>query len=75
MLEKSLENYHELTIRLLNNPASNLRTLALNELFDVNITHQQNDEIVQFELKTNHIAGGQFLLYFQGKFCFTLLLL
>lgn len=62
MLEKSLEYSHELNIHLLNT----IRTLAVNELLDTNIS-KHNDEIVQFELKTNHLGGGQFLLYFQGK--------
>jgi hypothetical protein len=62
MLEKSIEYSHEFNIRLLDG----FRTLAVNELFDTNIT-KHNDEIVQFELKTNHLGGGRFLLYFQGK--------
>ncbi|CAF3713697.1 unnamed protein product [Rotaria sordida] len=61
MLEKSLEYSHELNINLLNT----VRTLVRNELVDINITNQNNDELVQFELKTNHVGGGQFLLYFQ----------
>ncbi|CAF0933584.1 unnamed protein product [Adineta steineri] len=60
MLEKSIEYSHVLNINLLNN----IRTLAVNELLDINIT-QRNDEIAQFELKTNHLDGGKFLLYFQ----------
>ncbi|CAF1245721.1 unnamed protein product [Adineta steineri] len=60
MLEKSIEYSHVLNINLLNN----IRTLAVNELLDINIT-QRNDEIAQFELKTNHLGGGKFLLYFQ----------
>ncbi len=59
MLEKSVE----LNIDLLNR----IRTLNHNELLDINITKQNKDEIVKFELKTNHVGGGQFLLYFQGK--------
>ncbi len=59
MLEKSVE----LNIDLLNR----IRTLNHNELLDINITKQNKDEIVKFELKTNHIENGQFLLYFQGK--------
>jgi hypothetical protein len=31
------------------------------------MTDHHKDEIVKFELKTNHVGGGQFLLYFQGK--------
>ncbi|CAF2384609.1 unnamed protein product [Rotaria sp. Silwood2] len=65
MLEKSIEYYHELNIRLLNNEPNVQRTLAKNELFDTNITSQRHDEIVEIELKTNHNGGGNFLLYFQ----------
>ncbi|CAF4274020.1 unnamed protein product [Rotaria sp. Silwood2] len=61
MLEKSIEYSHELNIRLLNN----VRTLVRNELLDINITNQNNNESVQFELKTNHVGDGKFLLYFQ----------
>jgi hypothetical protein len=72
MLEKSIEYYHELNIRLLNNEPSIQRTLAKNELFDTNITTQQNDEILEIELRTNHVGGGNFLLYFQGNVLFLL---
>ncbi|CAF1246546.1 unnamed protein product [Rotaria sordida] len=65
MLEKSIEYYHELNIRLLNNEPNTQRTLAKNELFDTNITSQRHDEIVEIELKTKHNGGGNFLLYFQ----------
>ncbi|CAF1449560.1 unnamed protein product [Adineta steineri] len=65
MLEKSIEYYHELNIRLLNTEPNSQRTLAKNELFDKNLTNQQNNEIVEIELKTNHVGGGNFLLYFQ----------
>jgi hypothetical protein len=68
MLEKSIEYFHELNIRLLNNEPNIQRTLAKNELFDTNITAQQKDEIVEIELKTNHVGGGNFLLYFQGNY-------
>jgi hypothetical protein len=68
MLEKSIEYFHELNIRLLNNEPNSQRTLAKNELFDRNITIQEKDEIVEISLKTNHVGGGNFLLYFQGKF-------
>ena len=67
MLEKSIEYYHDLNIRLLANEPNIQRTLAKNELFDTNITSQQKNEIVEIELKTNHVGGGNFLLYFQGK--------
>jgi len=70
MLEKSLEYSHQLNIRLLNNEPTITRTLVKNELFDTNITNQQKDEILEIELKTNHVGGGNFLLYFQGKICF-----
>jgi hypothetical protein len=70
MLEKSLEYSHQLNINLLNNQPNIQRTLAKNELFDTNITSQQKDEILQIELKTNHVGGGNFLLYFQGKILF-----
>ncbi|CAF5197719.1 unnamed protein product, partial [Rotaria magnacalcarata] len=73
MLEKSLDYYQELNIRLLNNEPNTQRTLAKNELFDKNITNPLSDEIVEIELKTNHIGTGNFLLYFQGKFFFFLL--
>lgn len=59
MLEKSLEYSHELNVYLLNNKA----ILNRNELLDVNLTNQ----IVQIELKTNHLGSGQFLLYFQSN--------
>ncbi|CAF2140111.1 unnamed protein product [Rotaria magnacalcarata] len=65
MLEKSLDYYQELNIRLLNNEPNTQRTLAKNELFDKNITNPLSDEIVEIELKTNHIGTGNFLLYFQ----------
>lgn len=67
MLEKSIEYSHQLNIRLLNNEPNIPRTLDKNELFDTNITSQQHNEIVEIELKTNHVGGGNFLLYFQGK--------
>jgi hypothetical protein len=67
MLEKSLEYSHQLNIRLLNNEPNIHRRLEKNELFDTNITTQQKDEILEIELKTNHLGGGKFLLYFQGK--------
>jgi hypothetical protein len=67
MLEKSLEYSHQLNIRLLNNEQNINRRLEKNELFDTNITTQQKDEILEIELKTNHLGGGKFLLYFQGK--------
>lgn len=67
MLEKSLEYSHQLNIRLLNNEANTQRTLQKNELFETNITQQQQNEILEIELKTNHLGGGKFLLYFQGK--------
>ncbi|CAF1394448.1 unnamed protein product [Rotaria sp. Silwood1] len=57
MLEKSIEYSHELNIYLLNQT----RTLVRNELLDINITNQ----LIQFELKTNHLGDGHFLLYFQ----------
>ncbi|UJR09528.1 hypothetical protein I4U23_013765 [Adineta vaga] len=60
MLEKSLEYSHEFNIRLSNR----IHTLAINELFGVNIT-KHHDELVEFELKTNHLGGARFLLYFQ----------
>ena len=63
MLEKSLEYSHELNIYLLNN----IRTLSLNEYLDINLTNSQQDEIIKFELKTNHVGGGHFLIYFQSK--------
>ncbi len=63
MLEKSLEYSHEFNIYLFNK----IRPLAYNELLDINMTDHHKDEIVKFELKTNHVGGGQFLLYFQGK--------
>jgi hypothetical protein len=66
MLEKSMEYYHEFNIRLLKTEVNIQRTLAKNELFDTNITKQQQNEIVEIELKTNHVGGGNFLLYFQG---------
>jgi hypothetical protein len=59
MLEKSLKYADELKIDLSNH----IQTLARNELLDLNITNQK----MKFELKTNHMGGGQFLLYFQGK--------
>jgi hypothetical protein len=59
MLEKSLEYSHELNIYLLNQ----IQTLSQNQLLDINITNH----VVKFELKTNHVGGGQFLLYFQSK--------
>lgn len=67
MLEKSLEYSHQLNIRLLNNEANTQRTLQKNEFFEMNITQQQKNEILEIELKTNHLGGGKFLLYFQGK--------
>jgi hypothetical protein len=70
MLEKSLEYSHQLNIRLLNNEPNSRRGLEKNELFDTNITNQQQDEILEIELKTNHLGGGKFLLYFQGKISF-----
>ena len=75
MLEKSIEYYHELNIRLLNNEPNIQRTLAKNELLDTNITSQQRNEILEIELKTNHVGGGNFLLYFQGKISSYILLL
>lgn len=67
MLEKSLEYFHELNIRLLFTEPNIQRTLAKNELLDTNITSQQGDETVEIDLKTKHVGGGNFLLYFQGK--------
>ena len=67
MLEKSIEYYHEFNIRLLKTEPNIQRTLAKNEMFDTNITKDQMDEIVEIELKTNHLGGGNFLLYFQGR--------
>ncbi|CAF4530965.1 unnamed protein product [Rotaria socialis] len=61
MLEKSIEYSHEFNIR----SSNNVQTLARNELIDINVTNQNNDKIVQFELKTNHVGGGNILLYFQ----------
>ena len=63
MLEKSIEYSHEFNIYFFNN----IYTLARNELFDKNLTDENKDEIVEFELKTNHVGAGYFLLYFQGK--------
>jgi hypothetical protein len=63
MLEKSLEYSHEFNIKLL----KVVRTLEPNELLDVNLTKPKRDEIVKFELKTNHLGNGQFMLYFQSK--------
>ena len=68
MLEKSMEYSHELSIRLLHNEPNSQRTLAKNEYFTTNITAQQHDEVVEIELKTNHVGGGNFLLYFQGDY-------
>lgn len=69
MLEKSIEYSHEFNIRRLNG----VQTLSLsrNEFFDINTTNSNDDELVQFELKTNHVGGGKLLLYFQSKrlFC------
>jgi hypothetical protein len=73
MLEKSLEYSHQLNIRLLNNEPNIQHPLVKNELFDTNITNQQKDEILEIELITNHVGGGNFLLYFQGKNCFSFL--
>lgn len=67
MLEKSIEYYHEFNIRLLKTEPNIQRTLAKNEMLDTNITKDQMDEIVEIELKTNHLGGGNFLLYFQGE--------
>lgn len=71
MLEKSLSYSHQLNIHLLNNEPNTPRVLAKNELFDTNITTDQKNEILQIELKTNHVGGGNFLLYFQGKVVFS----
>ncbi|CAF1399920.1 unnamed protein product [Adineta ricciae] len=60
MLENSLEYSHELSIRLLNS----IQILNVNELIDVN-TSKRHDELVEFQLKTNHFDGARFLLYFQ----------
>ena len=60
MLEKSLEYSHQFNIRLLNNEPSIQRTLEKNELFDMNITNQQKNEILEIEIKTNHLGGGKF---------------
>ncbi len=70
MLEKSIEYSHQLNIRLLNNEPNIQRTLVKNELFDTNLTNQQHNEILEIELKTNHVGEGKFLLYFQGKISF-----
>ena len=67
MLEKSMEYYHQLNIRLLKSEPFSSRTLAKNEFLDKNLTELQDNEIVEIELKTNHLGGGAFLLYFQGK--------
>ena len=67
MLEKSLEYSHQLNIRLLNNEVNIQRTLQKNELFETNITKEQQNENLEIELKTNHLGGGKFLLYFQGN--------
>lgn len=67
MLEKSLDYYNEFNVRLLNTERNSQRTLAKNEFFDTKIPSQVNDEIVEIELKTNHIGAGNFLLYFQSK--------
>jgi hypothetical protein len=63
MLEKSLESSHEFNIYLL----KSIRTLNQNELLDINMTNPKKDQVVKFELKTNQLGNGQFLLYFQGK--------
>jgi hypothetical protein len=63
MLEKSLESSHEFNIHLL----KSIRTLNQNELLDINMTNPKKDQVVKFELKTNQLGNGQFLLYFQGK--------
>ena len=65
MLENSLEYSHELSIRLLNS----IQILNVNELIDVNMS-KRHDELVEFQLKTNHFGGARFLLYFQGKTTF-----
>jgi hypothetical protein len=57
MLEKS----HELNARLLNHH----QVLDLSELIDRNYS---KNEIVQFELRTNHGDNGKFLIYFQGEY-------
>ncbi|CAF0742594.1 unnamed protein product, partial [Didymodactylos carnosus] len=64
VLQKQIEYYHEFNIRLLNEEKAQggaKRSILANELLDVNVTN----EIVQFELKTNHNGGGHFILYFQ----------
>ena len=66
MFEKSIEYSHEFNIKILNH----IRTLSRNELFDRNFTNQQHDDIVEFELRTNHVGGGFILLYFQSKINF-----
>lgn len=70
MLEKSLSYSHQLNIRFLNNEPNSQRSLAKNEYYETNITQDQKDEILEIEFKTNHAGGGNFLLYFQGKFFF-----
>ena len=62
-MDKSLDYPSELNINLFNN----IQRLSRNVLLDMNITKKKKDEVAKFELKTNQIAGGQFLLYFQGK--------
>lgn len=60
MLEKSLEYSHELNIYLMNH----IRSLNQNEMLDLNLT---NEELIQIELKTNHLGGGKFSIYYQSK--------
>ncbi|CAF0809938.1 unnamed protein product, partial [Didymodactylos carnosus] len=64
LLKKQIEYYHEFNIRFVNEEKTQntgKRLILANELIDVNFTN----EIVQFELKTNHNGGGHFILYFQ----------
>lgn len=61
MLEKSIEYSHQMNIRLLTTEPNIQRTLNKNEYFETNLTK----ETIEFELKTNHVGEGKFLLYFQ----------
>lgn len=64
MLEKSMEYYHELSFRLTNTEPNVSRRLEKNELFD---EIKEQDNLVEIDLRTNHVSGGHFLLYFQSE--------